>query len=74
MLALFSATTGDERQDRAVRFTMLDVLEEAVSPETLRDILPVTYTALLDPDQSVRSGGIDLWAACAASPTRCQPS
>ena len=45
---------------------MLDVLEEAVSPETLRDILPITYTALLDRDQIVRSGGIDLWAACAA--------
>ena len=64
--SLFSATTGDERQDRAVRVTMLDVLEEAVSPETLRDILPFTYTALLDAHQSVRSGGIDLWAACAA--------
>ena len=63
--ALFSATTGDESQDRAVRTTMLDVLEEAVSPETLRDILPVTYTALLHRDQSVRSGGIDLWVACA---------
>ena len=59
--ALFSATTGDESQDRAVRTTMLDVLEEAVSPQTLRDILPVTYTALLHRDQSVRSGGIDLW-------------
>ncbi|PZS09136.1 MAG: hypothetical protein DLM64_11120 [Solirubrobacterales bacterium] len=64
--SLFSATTGDERQDRAVRITMLEVLEKAVSPETLRDILPFTYTALLDAHQSVRSGGIDLWAACAA--------
>jgi len=63
--ALFSATTGDERHDRAVRSTMLDVLEEAVSPETLRDILPITYTALLDRDQAVRRGGIDLWVACA---------
>lgn len=63
--ALFSATTGDESQDRAVRTTMLDVLEEAVSPKTLRDILPITYTALLHRDQSVRSGGIDLWVACA---------
>jgi hypothetical protein len=63
--ALFSATTGDERHDRAVRTTMLDVLEEAVSPETLRDVLPITYTALLDRDQAVRHGGIDLWIACA---------
>ena len=63
---LFSATTGDERHDRAVRLTMLKVLEAAVSPETLRDILPITYSALLDIDQAVRSGGIDLWAACAA--------
>jgi hypothetical protein len=64
--SLFSATTGDEDHDRAVRVTMLKVLEKAASPETLRDILPITYTALLDTDQSVRSGGIDLWAACAA--------
>ena len=50
---------------RWAKRTTLDVLEEAVSPETLRDILPVTYTALLHRDQSVRSGGIDLWVACA---------
>lgn len=49
---------------------MLDVLEEAVSPETLRDILPVTYTALLNPDQVIRRGGIDLWAACACQDAR----
>ena len=64
--ALFSATTSDEHHDRTVRTTMLDLLEEAVSPGTLRDILPITYTALLDRDQSVRRGGIDLWVACAA--------
>jgi hypothetical protein len=63
--SLFAATTGDERYDRAVRTTMLDVLEEAVSAATLRDILPITYTALLDADQAVRRGGIDLWVACA---------
>ena len=63
--ALFSASTGDERHDRAVRSAMLDVLEEAVSPKTLRDILPITYTALLDPDQVIRRGGIDLWVSCA---------
>ncbi len=63
--SLFAATTGDERHDRAVRTTMLDVLEEAVSAATLRDILPITYTALLDADQAVRRGGIDLWVACA---------
>ena len=44
---------------------MLDVLEETVSPGTLRDVLPITYTALLDRDQAVRRGGIDLWVACA---------
>lgn len=63
---LFSATTGNEHHDQAVRVTMLDVLKAAVSPETLRDILPVTYTALLHTDQAVRAGGVDLWAACAA--------
>ena len=64
--SFFSATTGDERHDRAVQIAMLEVLEKAVSPGTLRDVLPFTYTALLDAHQSVRSGGIDLWAACAA--------
>jgi hypothetical protein len=63
--ALFSATTGDEGHDRAVRTTMLDVLEDAVAPALLRDILPITFTALLDADQVVRSAGIDLWVACA---------
>ena len=63
---LFSAETGNERHDRAVRLGMLEVLEKAVSPGTLRDILPFTYSALLDAHQSVRSAGIDLWAACAA--------
>jgi hypothetical protein len=63
--ALFSATTGDDDHDRAVRTTMIDVLEEAVSPETLRDVLPIVYSALVDRDQVVRSAGIDLWVACA---------
>ena len=45
---------------------MLEVLKEAVSPATLRDILPFTYSALLHAHQSVRAAGIDLWAACAA--------
>jgi hypothetical protein len=63
--ALFAATTGDEQHDRVVRTTMVDVLEEAVSPETLRDVLPITWSALLRPDQAVRSVGIDLWVACA---------
>ena len=64
VLGLFTATTGDARQDRAVKTTMLEVLEEAVAPATLRDILPITYTALLDNDQVVRSRGINLWTAC----------
>src|SRR5207249_4096520 len=63
--ALFSATTGDDDHDRAVRTTMIDILEEAVSPETLRDVLPIVYSALVDRDQGVRSAGIDLWVACA---------
>ncbi len=62
---LFAATTGDEHQDRTVRTTMLDVATAAVSPGTLRDLLPLVYTALLDGDQTVRAAGIGLWAACA---------
>jgi hypothetical protein len=63
--ALFTATTGDEEHDRRTRVTMLDVFEAAVSGETLRDILPITYSALCDGAPSVRRGGIDLWVACA---------
>ena len=44
---------------------MIDVLEEAASPETLRNLLPITYSALLDGDHVVRAAGIDLWVACA---------
>ena len=44
---------------------MIDALEEAASPGTLRDLLPIVYSALLGADQVVRSAGIDLWVACA---------
>lgn len=65
VLPLFTASTADESYDRRVRTTMVDALEEAVSPETLRDLLPIVYSALLDADPAVRSGGIDLWVKCA---------
>jgi len=65
VLPLFTATTADEPHDRRVRTTMIDALEEAVSPETLRDLLPIVYSALLDSDAVVRSGGIDLWVKSA---------
>ena len=61
---LFLTTTGDDDHDRTVRTTMLDVLEKAVSPNTLRDVLPILYSALLDGDHFVRRAGIDLWAVC----------
>jgi hypothetical protein len=64
VLPLFTATTGDETYDRTVRTTMIDALEEAASAETLRDLLPIVYTALLSDDFIVRSAGIDLWVAC----------
>lgn len=64
VLALFTASTADETYDRRVRTTMIDALEEAVSPDTLRDLLPIVYSALLDADPAVRSGGIDLWVKC----------
>lgn len=65
--ALFAATTGDDEHDRTTRIAMLDVLEPAVSAETLRDILPITYSALCHTDPAVRRGGIGMWAACARS-------
>lgn len=64
-LALFTATTGDEQHDRTIRVAMLDVLEAAVSGDTLRDILPFVHAALCNDAPAVRRGGIDLWAACA---------
>ena len=66
VLALFTARTADETYDRRVRTTMIDALEEVVSPDTLRDPLPIVYSAPLDPDPAVRSGGIDLWVRCAS--------
>lgn len=65
VLPLFTATTADEAHDRRVRTTMIDALEESVSPDTLRDLLPIVYSALLDSDAVVRSGGIDLWVKSA---------
>lgn len=63
--ALFAATTGDDDHDRAARLALLQILEAAVSAETLRDVLPMAYTALCHADPVVRRGGIGLWAACA---------
>ncbi|GIH16155.1 hypothetical protein [Rugosimonospora africana] len=63
--SIFGATTGDENHDRTTCAAMLEVLKSAVSAETLRDILPTTYTALCHTDPVVRRGGIDLWMACA---------
>ncbi|MDA8039665.1 MAG: hypothetical protein M0Z69_11005 [Actinomycetota bacterium] len=65
VLPICTASTGDATYDRTVRTTMIDALEEAASPETLRDLLPIVYTALLSDDAGVRSAGIDLWVACA---------
>ncbi|WP_194904368.1 hypothetical protein [Catenulispora rubra] len=63
--ALFAAATGEEERDRTTRVAMLDVLESAVAAETLRDVLPITYSALCDGAPLVRCAGISLWAACA---------
>jgi hypothetical protein len=65
VLPLFTATTGDDTYDRTVRTTMIDALEEAACTETLRDLLPIVYSALLSDDSIVRGAGIDLWVACA---------
>ena len=40
VLALLNARSADDPQDSRVRTTMIDALQEAVSPDTLRDILP----------------------------------
>lgn len=66
IVELFGASTGDPAHDRSMRTTMLDGLEKAATPETVRDLLPVTYSALLSDDAYVRAGGIDLWVACAS--------
>ncbi len=65
VLPLFTASTTDQTYDRTVRTTMIRALEEAASPETLRDLLPIVYSALLADDQVVRGAGVGLWAACA---------
>ncbi len=65
VLPLFTASTTDQTYDRTVRTTMIRALEEAASPETLRDLLPIVYSALLADDQVVRGAGVGLWVACA---------
>jgi hypothetical protein len=65
VLELFSSSTGTPEVDRVVRTTMLKGLEEAATPNTIRDLLPVMYSALLSDEVSIRSQGIDLWERCA---------
>ena len=65
MLPLLQSEVGDDNQTQQVRLIILDAFEEAVCPALLREIVPVTYTALLSTEAAVRAKGIDLWAACA---------
>lgn len=62
---LFKASSGVNEVDLNVRLAILDSLEEATSAATLRDILPIVYSAILGTDTLIRAAAIDLWAACA---------
>ncbi len=70
VLPLFEASSGDPDQDRKVRVALLDVLIDAASAASLRDLLPVVYSGLLGIDQRVRAAAIRLWADASR---RCQP-
>lgn len=65
ILPFLKPASGNEEQGRQVSLAVLDAFEEAASSDLLRDLLPITYTALLSGDALIRSKGIDLWAACA---------
>ena len=65
MLTLLQNDVGDDKHAQQVRLSILDAFKEAVCTALLREIVPVTYTALLNSDAAVRAKGIDLWAECA---------
>ena len=65
MLTLLQNDAGDDKQAQQVRLSILDAFKEAVCASLLREIVPVTYTALLSSDAAVRAKGIDLWVECA---------
>lgn len=61
--SIFETESGDPDYDRVVRATILEALEAAVSADTIRDILPIVYSALLGAEAGIRRSGIDLWSA-----------
>lgn len=65
IVTVFTADSGDQEQDTAIRAALLTALTEAASMATLRDLLPIVYSGLLSPDPRVRAQAIDLWARCA---------
>ena len=65
VLTVFTADSGDQEQDTAIRMALLTALTEAATAAALRDLLPIVYTGLLSPDPRLRAQAIDLWARCA---------
>lgn len=65
VLTLLDATTGEEAVDTTTQQTLIGILEEGVTAETVARTLPRLYTYLLASDQVVRAAAIRLWQACA---------
>ncbi|GAB5014923.1 hypothetical protein MAHJHV65_16550 [Mycobacterium avium subsp. hominissuis] len=65
IVTLFTADSGDQQQDTAIRAALLTALTEAASAATLRDLLPIVYAGLLSEDPGLRAQSIALWARCA---------
>jgi hypothetical protein len=65
IVAVFTADSGDEQQDLAIRTALLTALTEAATVAALRDLLPIVYAGLLSPQPQLRAQAIELWSRCA---------
>lgn len=70
VVSILDATAGDTLTDSATRKTLIDLLREAVTPETIVKILPHLYTLLLSQDHLARAAAIGLWRSCARAAKR----
>jgi hypothetical protein len=65
IVAVFTADSGDEQQDLAIRTALLTALTEAATVAAFRDLLPIVYAGLLSQHQQLRAQAIELWSRCA---------
>jgi hypothetical protein len=65
IVPILGAITGGEETDSVSCKALIELLKEAVAPNTISRILPHLYTLLLSRDQATRAAAIGLWRSCA---------